>query len=86
MNFKRRYRNFFNPNLSETDAVGNVKPNFAAYRRMIKGQRKIYWQLILMGGMLKVEVDKLDNEEFHEAYAAFQVLNKEMNKKKGGSS
>lgn len=45
----------------------------------------MYWQLIMLGSMLKVEVDKLTTDEFHEAYAALQVLNKEV-KKKGGSS
>ncbi len=45
----------------------------------------MYWQLILMGGMLKTEVDRLDTEEFYKAYAALAVLNKEMKpKKKGG--
>ena len=85
MNSRKRYRSFFNPKLSETDSEDNIKPNFGAYRRLIKGQRKLYWQLIMMGGMLKTEVDKLDTEEFYEAHAALAELNKDMKpQKKGG--
>lgn len=45
----------------------------------------MYWQLIFLGDMLKMEVDKLTTDEFYEAYAALEELNKEMKpKKKGG--
>lgn len=33
---------------------------------------------------MKMEADKLDTEEFYEAYAALAELNKEMKPKKGG--
>ena len=42
----------------------------------------MYWQLIMMGGISKTEVDELTTEEFYEAFAALQELNKDM---KGGS-
>lgn len=39
----------------------------------------------MLGGMAKNIVDKLDTEEFYEAYAALSELNKDMKpKKKGG--
>ena len=82
MSFRRRYARFFNPKKSKKDGEGNLKINYSAYRRMIEGQRKMYWQLVLMTGLLKMEVDKFGPEEFHEAYAAWQVLNDDV---KGGS-
>lgn len=44
---------------------------------MIKGERKIYWQLILEGGLQKSEVDKMTSDELFEAFAALSVLSKQ---------
>ena len=44
---------------------------------MIKGDRKIYWQLILEGGLSKSEVDAMTFDEMLEAFAALSVLSKQ---------
>lgn len=44
---------------------------------MIKGSKKIYWQLILEGGLQKSEVDKMTYDDMLEAFAALSVLSEE---------
>lgn len=36
--------------------------------------KKVYWQLILTGGLAKETVDKMTADELYEAYAALAVL------------
>jgi len=51
---------------------------------MIKGKKKMYWQLVMMSNIEKTAIDAMDTEEFYEAYAALQEINKDMKPKKGG--
>lgn len=44
----------------------------------------MYWQLVMMSNISKPEIDTMDTEEFHEAYAALQVIHKDLKPSKGG--
>ena len=44
----------------------------------------MYWQLVMMSNISKTEIDQMDTEEFHEAFAALQEIDKDMKPKKGG--
>lgn len=44
---------------------------------MIKGTKKIYWQLIFEGGLEKSEVDKMTFDSMLEGFAALSVLSEE---------
>lgn len=75
-NFKKKLGNIFDP--TKTITANDIKQvNIPAYKRMIKGERKIYWQLILEGGLQKSEVDKMTSDEMFEAFAALSVLSKQ---------
>ena len=47
------------------------------YKRKIDGLNKIYWQLILEGGMAKTDVDSMTIDKMLEAFAALSVLSKQ---------
>lgn len=70
---RRYYRIKWGDFLEPTHSIKG-QLNFPAYKRMIKGIRKIRWQLVFTGGMAKSEVDKLTIDELYEGYAALSVL------------
>ena len=76
LNFKRKLGSFFDPT-KIIQYADKKEINLSAYKNMIKGNRKIYWQLIFEGGLPKSEVDKMTFDEMLEAFAALSVLSKQ---------